>query len=125
MGHLLNMALRGVSNAGEATVYWTHGYTGTCSTRTWAIKKNGVTIFSGNGSTYVDGSFTVRNGDTIYIESSSGVSGTACNDANVEIRRDATVVASQSVTGLNATASASWTIATVQATYYMQSGNVV
>ena len=119
------MALRGVSNAGEATVYWTHGYITTCNTRTWAIKKNGVTIFSGNGSTYVDGSFTVRNGDTIYIESSSGVSGTDCNNANVEIRRDATVVASQIVTGLNATASASWTIATVQATYYMQSGNVV
>lgn len=119
------MALRGISGAGEATVYWQHEYPGTCSTRTWAIKKNGVTIASGNGSTAASGDFQVVIGDVIYIESSSGVSGTACNDAQVSILRDATEVAAQSVTGLNQTASASWTIATVQATYYMYSGPTV
>lgn len=125
MGHLLNMALKSISGAGIATVYWQHSYAGTCNTRTWAMKKNGVTIASGTGSTAANGSFTVVNGDTIYVESSSGVSGVDCNDAEVTIYRDATLVASDSVIGLNQTASASWTIATVQATYYMNSGNVV
>lgn len=117
--------LKSISGAGIATVNWQHGYDGTCNTRTWAVKKNGVTVASGNGSTYASGSFTVANGDTIYIESSSGVSGVDCNDAEVTIYRDATLVASDSKTGLNQTASASWTIATVQAIYYMNSGNVV
>jgi co-chaperonin GroES (HSP10) len=125
MGHLLNMFLKKSSDAGIATVNWSHGYITTCNTRSWAVKKNGVTIASGNGSTYASGSFTVANGDTIYIESTSGVSGTACNNAEVYIYRDATTVASQTVTGLNATASATWTIATVQATYTMQSGDVI
>ena len=125
MGHLLNMSLKGKSGAGVATVNWSHGYSTTCNTRSWAVKKNGVTLASGNGDTYTSGSFTVANGDTIYIESTSGVSGTACNNAQVYIYRDATIVASQTVTGLNATASATWTIATVQATYTMQSGDVV
>jgi co-chaperonin GroES (HSP10) len=125
MGHLLNMALRGISGAGEATVYWQHAYPGVCSTRTWAVKKNGITVASGNGSGPDSGDFQVVIGDVIYIESSSGVSGVACNDAQVSILRDATEVASQSVVGLNVTASASWTVATVQASYFMNSGPVV
>jgi hypothetical protein len=122
MGHLLNMMLKASSGAGIATVYWEHGYAGTCGTRSWAMKKNGVTIASGNGSTAASGSFTVVNGDTIYVESTSGVTGTACNDAKAAVYRDGTDVASQTVTGLNQTASATWTVATVQATYNLISG---
>ena len=125
MGHLLNMALRGISSAGEATVYWQHEYPGVCSTRTFEIRKNGVLVASGNGSGPDSGTFQVVIGDVIYIESSSGVSGVACNDAQVSILRDGTEVASQFVVGLNATASASWAIATVQASYFMNSGPVV
>ena len=122
MGHLLNMMLKASSGAGIATVYWEHGYAGTFGTRSWAMKKNGVTVASGNGSTAASGSFTVVNGDTIYVESTSGVTGTACNDAKAAVYRDGTDVASQTVTGLNQTASATWTVATVQATYNLISG---
>jgi hypothetical protein len=122
MGHLLNMALRGISSAGEATVYWQHSYAGTCNTRTWAIKKNGVTIASGNGSTAASGDFQVVIGDVIYVESVSGVTGVDCNDAKAAVYRDGVDVASQTVTGLNQTASATWTVATVQATYDLVSG---
>lgn len=122
MGHLLNMMMKASSGAGVATVYWEHGYAGTCNTRTWAMKKNGVTVASGNGSTAASGSFTVVNGDTIYVESVSGVTGVDCNDAKAAVYRDGTDVASQTVTGLNQTASATWTVATVQATYNLISG---
>lgn len=124
MGHLLNMMLKSISGAGVATVYWQHSYTGTCNTRTWAMKKNGVTVASGTGSTAASGSFTVVVGDTIYVESSSGVTGVDCNDAKAAVYRDGTDVASQTVTGLNQTASATWTVATVQATYDLVSGFV-
>ncbi len=122
MGHLLNMALKSTSAAGVATVYWEHGYVGTCGTRSWAIKKNGVIIADGNGSTYASGSFTVANGDTIAVDSSSGVTGAACNDAKATVYRDGNDVASQTVIGLNQTATATWTIATVQASYNLISG---
>jgi len=125
MGHLLNMALKGKSTAGIATVYWSHGYTGTCATRSWSVSKNGSVVASGSGDTYTSGSFTVANGDTISMSSTSGASGTACENSTVSILRDATVVATDTQTGLNVTATASWTIATVQATYYIQGGDIV
>ena len=122
MGHLLNMALRGISSAGEATVYWYHEYAGVCNTRTWAIKKNGVTVASGNGSTGASGSFQVVIGDVIYVESSSGVTGVACNDAKASVFRDGAEMDSQTVFGLNQMASATWTVQTVQAYYDLVSG---
>jgi len=125
MGHLLNMSLKGKSTAGVATVNWSHGYSAICATRSWTVSKNGVVQASGNGDTYVSGSFTVANGDTISMSSTSGVSGAACQDATVSIFRDATVVATDTQTGLNVTATASWTIATVAATYTIQGGDIV
>lgn len=125
MGHLLNMALKGKSTAGVATVNWSHGYLATCATRSWSVSKNGSVVASGSGSTYASGSFTVANGDTISMSSTSGASGTACQNSMVSILRDATVVATNTQIGLNVTATASWTIATVAATYTIQGGDVI
>jgi hypothetical protein len=123
MGHLLNMALKGKSAAGIATVYWSHFYNGTCSTRSWSVSKNSVVIASGNGNSMVSGSFTVANGDTISVSETTGASGSAdCINAFPTIYRDATLVASDTKTGVNVTATASWTIATVQAIYYINGG---
>lgn len=125
MGNLLNIALRGFNSSGIATVNWTHGYIASCTTRSFAIFKNGVQIASGNGSTYQTGSFTVAVNDVIRMDSTSGAIGTSCSGASVKIFRDATQVASNTVVGLNTTATASWTVATVQATYLLQGGDVV
>ena len=125
MGHLLNMALKGKSTAGIATVYWSHGYAGTCATRSWSVSKNGNIVASGTGNTLVSGSFTVANGDTISMTETSGASGAACSGSNVSILRDATTVATDTKTGFNVVATASWTIATVQATYYIQGGTII
>jgi co-chaperonin GroES (HSP10) len=119
------MSLKSKSTAGVATVYWEHSYAGTCNTRTWAIKKNGIILALGTGATGASGSFTVVNGDTIAVDSSSGVTGVDCNDAKAAVYRDGTDVASQTVTGLNQTASATWTVATVSATYNLISGFIV
>ena len=106
------------------TVFYDHSYFGTCATRTWSVSKNGVVQASGNGNTTASGSFTAANGDVISISCTSGTSGAACSGANVDIQRDAVSVASQSVTGFNATATATWTIATTQAAYNMYSGAI-
>jgi len=125
MGHLLNMSLRGKSAAGVATVNWSHGYLATCATRSWSVSKNAVVQASGSGDTYASGSFTVVNGDTISMSSTSGASGLACENSTVSIFRDATLVATDTQIGINVTATASWTIATVQATYTIQGGDII
>ncbi len=123
MGHLLNMFLKKSSDAGIATVFWSHAYPGSCPTRSWNVSKNGVIIASGNGNTLASGSFTVANGDTISVSETTGAnSGSSCISAYPTIYRDDTLVASDTQTGINVTATASWTIATVQATYYVNGG---
>lgn len=124
MGHLLSSALKmsGSSAPTTATVFYEISYFGTCSTRSWSVSKNGVVQAS--GQSVGSGSFTVVNGDVISISNTSGVSGVACSGANVDIQRDGVSVASDSKAGFNQTATATWTIATTQATYNMYGGAV-
>ena len=125
MGHLLSSAIKMSASAvpTSATVFYEISYFGTCATRSWSVSKNGIVQASGSGTTG-SGSFTVVNGDVISISNTSGVSGAACSGAQVDIQRDGLSVASQSVTGFNATATATWTIATTQATYNMYGGAI-
>lgn len=113
----------GSSAPTTATVFYQIGYPGSCSTRSWSVSKNGTVVASGSGSNG-SGSFTVVNGDVISISNTSGVSGISCSGATVDIQRDTVSVASNSVAGFNATATATWTIATTQATYNMYGGAI-
>jgi len=126
MGHLLSSAIKMSASSAPATVtvFYDHSYFGTCATRTWNVKKNGVTQASGGGNTFASGSFTAANGDVISISCTSGTSGAACSGANVSIQKNAVDVASQTVTGFNATATATFTIDTTLASYNMYSGAV-
>ena len=128
MGHLLSSAIKmsGSSVPTSATVFYDIAYIGTCSTRSWSVSLNGVVQASGSGGSGSSGSgsFTVVNGDVISMSNTSGVSGAACSGASVDIQRDGVSVASNTVSGFNATATASWTIATTQATYNMYGGAV-
>lgn len=125
MGNLLNIGIKasGISNLTD--VVWQHAYPLTCATRSFAVYKNNVLQASGNGNTYQTGTFQAQNGDVIRIDSTSGASGTSCSGANVEILLDTTSKATNSVTGLNATATASYTINTTQGIWYLTSGLVV
>jgi hypothetical protein len=124
MGHLLSSAIKMSASAvpTSATVFYEIAYFGTCATRSWSVSKNGIVQAAGGSSG--SGSFTVVNGDIISMSNTSGVSGVACSGAQVDIQRDGVSVASQSVTGFNATATATWTIATTQATYNMYGGAI-
>lgn len=126
MGNLLSSAIKmsGSSAPATVTVFYDHGYSGTCATRTWSVSKNGVIQASGSGNTPTSGSFVATNGDLISITCTSGTAGAGCSGADVDIQKDGVSVASQIVTGFNATATASWTIATTSSTYNMYSGTV-
>lgn len=125
MGHLLNMGIRESSRAGKTQVFWSHGYFATCTTRSFAVYLNGSLVASGNGSTYQSGLFYAGINDVIRIDSTSGALGTDCSGAEVKILLDTTTKATNSVTGLNATATASYTINTIQGIWYLQSGTAV
>ena len=126
MGHLLSSAIKmsGSSAPATVTVFYDHAYPGTCATRTWSVSKNGVTQASGSGNTATSGSFSAANGDVISISCTSGASGVSCSGANVDIQKNTISVASQSVAGFNATATATFTIDTTSATWNMYSGLV-
>lgn len=106
------------------TVFYNHGYPGICNTRVWNVNKNSVTQAQGTGNTGAGGSFTASVGDVITIFCISGTAGVDCSGANVEIQKNGVPVDSQTVTGFNATATATFTIDTTLATYNMNSGSI-
>jgi hypothetical protein len=109
------------------TVIWNvSGVTG-CTGMSYQIIKNSTTISS--GGTDANGSFTVDVGDTITVNNTVGPKpGLGCSTANALIGTSpgAGDYASQSVTGANLTATATYTIVSGTAsTIYMDAGTAI
>jgi hypothetical protein len=118
MGHLLNMGIKmqkaastttTTTTSATITVNWFYDPFG-CTTRNYAILKNGSTVSSGGGSTAASGSFTCIVGDVLEAQSTAGIKGASCSDTVSQIDRNGVTVASDYQAGFFVTAIATWTV---------------
>lgn len=135
MGNLLNMAIKmqdpttttTTTTAGTKTVNWSYD-NGGCSARTGTVTKNSTSIFSGLGPS--SGTFTVVPGDVITVTDTTGpkATGPICNVANALIGSTpgGGEYASNTVTGVGVTATATYTIVSgTAANIYVQGGAAI
>ena len=95
---------------------------GACATASYAFSKNGSSIASGGGA--ASGSFTCVVGDVVEAQMISGIKGIACNNAFASVDRNGVTVASQSVSGFNQIATATWTVTAGTTSVTLNSGLV-
>ena len=139
MGHLLNMGIKmqkaatttttstststttTTTTSATITVNWFYDPFG-CTTRSYAILKNGSTVSSGGGSTAASGSFTCIVGDVLEAQSTAGIKGLGCSDTVSQIDRNGVTVASDYQAGFFVGATATWTVTSGTTSVQMYTG---